>query len=64
MSKKWVKSVGIRCIKTMAQAAIGVIGSSAVLSQVDWKVCLSTVLLSGVTCILMNISQIKEEVEE
>lgn len=59
--KKWFEKVGIRTVKTMAQAAIGVIGSSALLSDVDWKVCLSTVLLAGVTCILMNISQIKEE---
>lgn len=61
MNRKWLKNVGIRCIKTMAQAAIGVIGSSALISQVDWKVCVSTVALAGITCVLMNISQIKEE---
>ena len=61
MSRKWLKNVGIRCIKTMAQAAIGVIGSSALISQVDWKVWVSTVALAGITCVLMNISQIKEE---
>ena len=58
--KTWLKTVGIRCVKTMAQAAIGVIGSSAMLAEVDWKVCLSTVVLAGITCILMNVSQIKE----
>lgn len=58
--KKWLKTVGIRCVKTMAQAAIGVIGSSVMLAEVDWKVCLSTVVLAGITCILMNVSQIKE----
>ena len=61
MSRKWLKNVGIRCIKTMAQAAIGVIGSSALISQVDWKGRVSTVALAGITCVLMNISQIKEE---
>lgn len=57
--KEWMKTLGIKVIKTMAQAAIGVIGSTAVLSQVDWKVCISTVILSGITCVLMNISQIE-----
>lgn len=59
--KNFIKNVGLRTVKTMAQAAIGVIGSSAVISQVDWKVCLSTVILAGITCVLMNISQIEEK---
>ena len=59
--KKWVEKVAIRTIKTMAQTAIGVIGSSAVLDAVDWTVVLSSVILSGIVCILMNISQINEE---
>lgn len=58
--KEWMKDVAIRSIKTMAQTAVGVIGSSAVLSQVDWKVCASTVILSGIVCILMNISNYGE----
>ncbi len=56
----WIKEVAIKTVKTMAQAAIGVIGSSALISDVNWTVVASTVLLSGVTCILMNVSQIKE----
>lgn len=59
--KAWLKDVAIRTIKTMAQTAVGVIGSSAVLSQVDWKVCASTVVLSGIVCVLMNISRYGEE---
>lgn len=57
---KFMKTVSIKTIKTMAQAAVGVIGSSALLSQIDWKVCASTVAVSGILCILMNISQIEE----
>lgn len=58
--KNWLKTVGLKTIKTMAQTAIGVIGSTALISEVDWAVVGSTVLLSGITCILMNVSQIKE----
>ena len=58
--KEWVRRVAIKTIKTMAQTAVGIIGSSAVLDAVDWTVVLSSVLLSGIVCILMNISEIKE----
>lgn len=59
--KTWIKKTAIKTIKTMAQTAVGVIGSAAVLSAVDWKVAISATILSGVVCILMNISQIEEE---
>lgn len=59
--KKWIKKVGIKTLKTMAQTAIGVIGSSCLISEVNWTVVCSTVLLSGFVCILMNISQIEED---
>lgn len=55
--KKKITDILIRTVKTMAQSAIGAIGTSAVLvSDVDWKVVLSTVCLSGIVCILMNIA--------
>lgn len=59
--KEWVRRVAIKTVKTMAQTAVGIIGSSAVLDAVDWTVVLSSVLLSGIVCILMNISEIKED---
>ena len=58
--KEWLKSVGIKTVKTMAQTAIGVIGSTALINEVNWTVVGSSVLLAGITCILMNISQIEE----
>ncbi|ENU1931002.1 TPA: DUF1366 domain-containing protein [Streptococcus pyogenes] len=47
--------------KTMAQTAVGLIGSSMLITDINWPTMLSAVLLSGLTCILMNVSQIKEE---
>ena len=32
----WWKAAGIRAIKTLAQTAIATIGTSAVLSEVNW----------------------------
>ena len=36
--KKWIKKTAIKTVKTMSQTAVGVIGSSLVLSAVDWSV--------------------------
>ena len=58
---KFVKKLGIKVVKTMSQAALGVIGSSALLTEVNWVVVASTIALSGVTCVLMNLSELKEE---
>ncbi|HEL0947553.1 TPA: hypothetical protein TU999_001952, partial [Streptococcus equi subsp. equi] len=46
--------------KTMAQTAVGVIGSSALITDVNWQVVASTVIMSGIVCVLMNVSDIKE----
>ena len=38
--KKWIKRVGIRTVKTMAETALAVIGTNAVgITDVDWIVC-------------------------
>ena len=58
---KFAKKLGIKVVKTMAQAALGVIGSTALLTEVNWTVAASTVALADVTCILMNLSDLKEE---
>lgn len=58
---KWFKKVAIKTIKTMAQTAVGVIGSSALITDVNWQVVASTVIMSGIVCVLMNVSDIKEQ---
>lgn len=59
--KTFVKKLGIKVTKTMSQAALGVIGSSALLTEVNWAVVASTIALSGLTCVLMNLSELKED---
>ena len=61
MYRNWLKRVGIRTIKTMAETAIAVIGTNAVgITEVDWIGVGSAVLLSGVVTILFNIKSIPE----
>lgn len=57
---EWFKAASIRAIKTMAQAAIGVIGSSVVISSVDWKMVVSASVVAGVVSLLTSITGIKE----
>lgn len=57
---KWVKATAVRTVKTMAQAAIGVIGSTAIVTEVNWVVVGGTVALSGIVCVLTCIAGIPE----
>jgi hypothetical protein len=62
---KWIKSVGIKTLKTMAETAIAVIGTNAMgITDVDWLGVGSAVLLSGVVTILFNIKNIPESENE
>lgn len=61
---KWIKKVLIKCLKTMAETALAVIGTNAVgITDVDWLGVGSAVLLSGVVTILFNIKSIPEREE-
>lgn len=57
---KWAKKAGVRAIKTMAQTAVGVIGTSAVIASVDWKVVVSSAVVAGVVSILTSVAGIPE----
>ena len=62
--KKWIKAAGVRSIKTVAQTAVGIIGASAIISEVDWKVVLSASLLAGITSLLTSIAGLPEIKED
>lgn len=57
---KWVKAAGIRAMKTVAQAAIGAIGTAVTLGAVDWRIVGSTAVLAGVVSILTSVAGIPE----
>ena len=58
--KIWIKAAGVRAIKTVAQTAVGIIGASAIISEVDWKVVLSASLLAGITSLLTSFAGLPE----
>lgn len=64
--KQWVKCAGVRALKTMAQTAVGLIGTSLVISDVSWPVVASASMLAGVTSLLTSVAGLPEldEVED
>lgn len=56
MTKEFWKSVGIRALHTMAQTAIGVIGASSLISQVNWVAVASSAALAGIVSVLKSIA--------
>lgn len=61
---KWIKAAGIRALRTVAQTAVGVIGSSAVIGDVNWAVVASASALAGIISLLMSIGGLPELDEE
>lgn len=60
MAKKWFKAAAIRAIKTMAQTVIATIGTTALLSEVNWLVVLSSSVLAGILSILTSLAGLPE----
>ena len=60
MSKKWVKASLVRAIKTVSQTAIATVGTSAVLSDVNWKIVISASILSGILSVLTSLAGLPE----
>ena len=58
--KKWAKDTSIKAVRTMAQTAVGLIGTNAAgLCEVNWLAVGSASLVAGIVCVLMAISQIE-----
>ena len=58
--KNWAKCAGIRAIKTVAQTAVATIGTSAIMSDVNWILVGSASLLAGILSILTSVAGLPE----
>lgn len=54
--KNFWKAALIRAVKTVAQTAIATIGTSAIMSDVNWLSVLSASALAGVLSLLMSVA--------
>lgn len=61
--KKFLKAAAIRAIRTVAQTAIATIGTSALLSDVNWGIVASASILAGILSLLTSVATGLPEVE-
>ena len=64
MSKKWFKAAAVRAVKTMAQAAVAMIGTNIVLEDVSWVTVASASVLAGILSLLTSVAGLPEVDEE
>lgn len=67
MKKDWKKffiAAGIRALRTLAQTAVATIGTSAILSEVNWGVVASASVLAAILSIMTSIATGLPEVED
>ena len=54
--KKFARAAGIRALRTVAQTALAVIGTSALMSEVSWVQVASAAVLAGIISILTSVA--------
>ena len=62
--KRWIQKAGVRAVKTTAQAAVAVIGSTALITEVNWYVVASAAALAGVLSLITSLAGLPELEEE
>lgn len=63
-TKKWWKAAGIRAVKTVAQAAVAMIGTAAVMDAVNWYMVVSASILAGILSLLTSVAGLPEVKED
>ena len=61
---KWIKAASRRAIKTTAQAAVGMIGASVFISEINIWALISASLLAGITSLLTSVAGLPEIKED
>ena len=56
----WIKAAGVRALKTVAQTAVATIGTSALISEVNWLAVVSASALAGVLSLLTSVAGLPE----
>lgn len=62
--KRWIKAVGMRAIKTMAQTGAALIGTATLITEVNVKAVASAVILAGILSLLTSTAGLPELSEE
>ena len=57
---EWAACAGVRAVKTAAQSAVGTIGASVAMGEVDWALVGSAALLAAIVSLLTSLAGIPE----
>lgn len=57
---KWAAAAAVRAVKTAAQSALGIIGASVALGEVDWALVASAAALAAIVSALTSVAGIPE----
>lgn len=57
---EWFRAAAIRAIKTVAQTAVATIGTSAVLSEINWLMVASASAVAGILSLLTSVAGLPE----
>jgi hypothetical protein len=63
MSKQWMKAAGIRALRTVAQTFLATVGTSALLTEVNWAAVLSASVLAGILSVVTSVAGLPEVTE-
>ena len=64
MNMKWWKAAGIRAVRTLAQTAAATIGTSAVLSEINWPTVISASIVAALLSLLTSVAGLPEVEED
>ena len=59
--KIWLKAASVRCLKTVAQCALGMLtGNMVGIMDVDWAAVLSVSAVAGIVSLLTSVAGLPE----
>lgn len=59
----FIKASLIRCVRTICQTAVAMIGTAVVISDVNWQLVVSASILAGILSILTSVATGLPEVD-
>ena len=59
-TKKWIKAAAVRAVRTVAQTAAATVGTSAMISDINWKIVISSSITAGILSVLTSIGGLPE----
>lgn len=60
LNGRWFAAAGVRAVRTVAQTAIGLIGTAVLITDVSWEAVASGSALAGVLSLLTSLAGLPE----